>query len=202
MAEWKRAGGFGGKGGFGGGKKGGFQKKSFGAPRFGGGFKKDAGRRSFGSRDEGGEREMFDAVCSNCGSDCQVPFKPNGKTPVLCKTCFAKSREEEGGGERRSFGGDRGDRGGFGARRDGPGGFGEKKQFDTRTSFKGERSYMPRTDTPPDPRIGGLEKGLVEVNQKLDRLIDLLSGVTLESAVRKVSKKPTKKKAVADEETF
>ncbi len=191
MAEWKRAGGFGGKGGFGGGKKGGFQKKSFGAPRFGGGggFKK----KSFGSRDEGGEREMFDAVCANCGNACQVPFKPNGKTPILCKACFAQSRDaEEGGGERRSFSKDFA---GKGVGRD----FAEKKQFGTRTSFKGERSYAPRSESTADPRIAELEKGLAQANEKLDRLIDLLSGVTLTSAVRTVSKKKAK---AADEETF
>ena len=25
-----------------------------------------------------GDREMHHAVCSNCGKDCEVPFKPTG----------------------------------------------------------------------------------------------------------------------------
>lgn len=35
-------------------------------------------------------RETFSAVCDNCGKSCGVPFKPNGKKPVLCSLCFAQ----------------------------------------------------------------------------------------------------------------
>ena len=39
-----------------------------------------------------GTREMHDAVCAQCGAQCQVPFKPRpveeGGKPVLCKNCF------------------------------------------------------------------------------------------------------------------
>ena len=38
------------------------------------------------------EREMHDAVCSECGENCQVPFKPSGDKPVKCQECFRKSR--------------------------------------------------------------------------------------------------------------
>lgn len=62
-------------------------------------------RRSRGGRDSG-RREMFSAVCANCGDNCEVPFKPSGDKPVLCSNCFEKS----GGGNRRSSGGPRGDR--------------------------------------------------------------------------------------------
>jgi CxxC-x17-CxxC domain-containing protein len=34
--------------------------------------------------------EMFDAKCSICGKDTSVPFKPDGKRPIYCKTCIAK----------------------------------------------------------------------------------------------------------------
>lgn len=41
-------------------------------------------------------RELHDAVCAQCGSQCQVPFKPRpveeGGKPVLCKACFTASR--------------------------------------------------------------------------------------------------------------
>lgn len=30
------------------------------------------------------------SVCAECGKDCEVPFKPNGKKPVLCSKCFNK----------------------------------------------------------------------------------------------------------------
>ena len=33
---------------------------------------------------------MFDVVCSNCGKNCQVPFRPTGDKPVYCSDCFEK----------------------------------------------------------------------------------------------------------------
>lgn len=39
-----------------------------------------------------GTRQMHDATCAQCGTACQVPFKPRpeseGGRPVLCSTCF------------------------------------------------------------------------------------------------------------------
>ena len=40
----------------------------------------------------GGRREMFPAVCGECGKATQVPFKPRGDRPVYCSDCFAKRR--------------------------------------------------------------------------------------------------------------
>ena len=37
--------------------------------------------------------QKFDAVCSNCGKACQVPFRPDGVKPVYCKDCFGAPRE-------------------------------------------------------------------------------------------------------------
>jgi CxxC-x17-CxxC domain-containing protein len=52
------------------------------------------GRRSaaprFGS--SGGPREMFPAVCAECGKPTQVPFKPRGDRPVYCSDCFSNRR--------------------------------------------------------------------------------------------------------------
>ncbi len=39
-----------------------------------------------------GAVQKFDAVCSNCGKACQVPFRPDGKNPVYCKNCFDAPR--------------------------------------------------------------------------------------------------------------
>ena len=33
---------------------------------------------------------MFDVVCSNCGKNCQVPFRPTSDKPVYCSECFEK----------------------------------------------------------------------------------------------------------------
>ena len=42
-----------------------------------------------------GAREMFDAVCVECGKECQVPFKPTEGKPVYCSECFAAKRAEQ-----------------------------------------------------------------------------------------------------------
>lgn len=38
------------------------------------------------------ERKMYPAKCSECGSDCEVPFKPIKVEPIKCKDCFKKSK--------------------------------------------------------------------------------------------------------------
>ncbi len=35
-----------------------------------------------------GPREMFPAICSECGRDTMVPFRPTGDKPVYCRDCF------------------------------------------------------------------------------------------------------------------
>ena len=46
---------------------------------------------------------MFQAVCSTCGTETQVPFKPSGDRPVLCRDCFEAKKSSGGTGrERRS----------------------------------------------------------------------------------------------------
>lgn len=48
------------------------------------------------------ERILFSAMCDNCQTEIQVPFKPDGKRPTFCKDCLkdyqrmmAKNREKE-----------------------------------------------------------------------------------------------------------
>lgn len=36
----------------------------------------------------GGERMMFDTVCSQCGQATQVPFSPRPDKPVYCPDCY------------------------------------------------------------------------------------------------------------------
>ncbi|MEN6328633.1 MAG: zinc-ribbon domain containing protein [Syntrophomonas sp.] len=38
-------------------------------------------------------REMFAAVCAECGADTQVPFRPVDGRPVFCMECFQKQKE-------------------------------------------------------------------------------------------------------------
>jgi CxxC-x17-CxxC domain-containing protein len=37
-------------------------------------------------------RQMFSAVCSQCGGTAQVPFEPRGDKPVYCSSCFEQQR--------------------------------------------------------------------------------------------------------------
>ena len=37
-------------------------------------------------------REMHKAICSECGKECEIPFKPTEGRPVYCRDCFAKKR--------------------------------------------------------------------------------------------------------------
>lgn len=65
------------------------RNNAFDGRRSGGGF---SGRNS-------GRAEMHKAICSECGKDCEVPFKPSGNKPVLCSDCF---RGKGGADQRRS----------------------------------------------------------------------------------------------------
>lgn len=44
--------------------------------------------RNGGGASSYGQREMFPAVCAECGRDTMVPFKPNNEKPVYCRDCF------------------------------------------------------------------------------------------------------------------
>lgn len=37
-------------------------------------------------------REMFSAICSECGQTAQVPFQPRTDKPVYCSSCFERVR--------------------------------------------------------------------------------------------------------------
>lgn len=85
---------------------GNFGRRSFGGDRGGfsgrsrGGF--SGGRRpSFNDRNDG-PREMFDAVCDNCGKNCQVPFRPTSGKPVYCSDCFEKMGGRDGRDDNRN----------------------------------------------------------------------------------------------------
>lgn len=60
-----------------------------GGSRFGGG----GGGGGRGGRPQGGgPKELFDAVCSACGTQTKVPFRPVEGRPVYCRDCFRSQR--------------------------------------------------------------------------------------------------------------
>ena len=124
----------------GGGSRGGDRGGSRGGDR--GGF----------NRGGGGDREMFTAVCDECGRECQLPFKPSSNKPVYCSRCFEKydPKKTGFGGDR---GGDREDRGS----RDFGGDRPDNREFATK-----------RIDSNSNEKLIEL---LSSINAKLDRVI-------------------------------
>lgn len=105
---------------------------------------RDSGRRE-------GRPEMFSVVCDECGSGCQVPFKPTGDRPVYCSDCF---RDMDWGwrddrNDRGRWRDDRNDRWGrSGGWRDE---FGERKMFPAVCDQCGndcELPFKPMSDKP------------------------------------------------------
>jgi|SRR5689334_23831113 len=63
--------------------------------------KSSAGGRPSAGTTTGG-RELFTAVCSDCGNETQVPFMPTGARPVYCRNCYQNHRAEAPRGARTS----------------------------------------------------------------------------------------------------
>jgi CxxC-x17-CxxC domain-containing protein len=50
-------------------------------------------KKSYGGPKSFGPREMTKTVCSDCGKECEVPFKPTEGRPVYCRDCLPKHRK-------------------------------------------------------------------------------------------------------------
>lgn len=92
---------------FGGGKKFGGNKGSFGGNRDGGRSfdrERDSGNRGgFSSRRGDDNRpQMHNAVCTNCGNNCEVPFRPMSGKPIFCNDCFKSKRNDSPREEKNS----------------------------------------------------------------------------------------------------
>ncbi len=37
-------------------------------------------------------REMFPAICAQCGKETKVPFEPRNNRPVYCSDCYSRGR--------------------------------------------------------------------------------------------------------------
>ncbi|MBI2853933.1 MAG: zinc-ribbon domain containing protein [Chloroflexi bacterium] len=42
------------------------------------------------------QRQMYPAVCAQCGKQTQVPFEPRGTRPVYCSDCFSRQPARAG----------------------------------------------------------------------------------------------------------
>ena len=48
-----------------------------------------------------GSKQLFDVICAKCKKETQVPFKPTGSKPVLCRECFQKDKPQDGSRTRK-----------------------------------------------------------------------------------------------------
>jgi CxxC-x17-CxxC domain-containing protein len=113
------------------------------------------GRPSFNNNRNSGPKQMFPAICDNCGRECEVPFRPSGNKPVFCSDCFEGSSNDEFGGGDRSF---------------------ERRDYNSKPSFnrddRGSRGGDDRGGSREN--IGGLAKHMEAMNTTLNRILKVL----------------------------
>lgn len=159
--------------------------RNFNNKRIGG---RDSG--GFGGRDSGnfrgrsqGRSEMHRTTCTECGNQCEVPFKPRGDKPVYCDNCFKKDShfEPRQSGGRRNSGRDFG-RSNFGER--------ERRMHKATCAECGGRCEVPFKPTGEKPVYcsdcfgggGGHESKKTDshkenfetLNKKLDKVLKIL----------------------------
>ena len=59
----------------------------------------DSRKRSFDGRDS----VLYDAVCDNCGIDCEVPFRPTKGKTIYCDKCFGITKEKDANQSQKEF---------------------------------------------------------------------------------------------------
>lgn len=167
----------------------------------GGGFNRGFGGNSGGQRfdrRDNGPRQMHQAVCSECGASCEVPFRPTGVRPVFCSNCFGKQQDNAGAGRSNRFEGNSEDKPYFDSR----------QMHDTVCTKCGKPCQVPFKPEPGKSAFcencyqkGGsknvnsseVAEQLKMLNAKIDRLVNaLVPGAASES------KKNDKKKEVKE----
>lgn len=145
----------------------------------------------FGS--DRGPVTMHDAVCDECGKECQVPFRPSGEKPIYCSSCF----EKQGNGIPR-----RNSRDSRGSERD----FQDKEMFSAVCDDCGKNCQVPfrpssgkpiycsdcfeKRGNSHDRESSGRSNqapsvDLSEINAKLDKIIALIESKSEEKVVKK-----------------
>jgi CxxC-x17-CxxC domain-containing protein len=150
---------------------------------------------------------MFQATCSDCGRECEVPFRPVNGRPVFCSNCFKK--DEDSGPSR------------FDSRDSGRPSFGEKRMFQAECAKCGKSCEVPfrptgekpvycrdcfggsTTGRPSMPSFSSQPQGpsngeqLRAINAKLDQILKALGATTPTKVVAAAPKAiaPAAKKA-------
>jgi CxxC-x17-CxxC domain-containing protein len=129
-------------------------KKRFDSkPRFESHGRRDEGRGGSSYNDRGPkEVQLFSATCTTCGKSCEVPFRPDGTKPVLCRDCFA-AKNASPMAEGRNY----------------------SDRPDTRSNERPQFTPRP-TSAPavPSVEIAALTKQVSSLQSKVDEILSLL----------------------------
>jgi len=153
--------------------------------------KKDSKKRSFEKGRFGNKErpQMYEAICSECGKRCEVPFKPTGEKPVFCSQCYSN---REGGEPRKGR----------------ENSFREKRMFSAICEKCGKRFELPfrpiegravycddcfegNNNKVDSKSFDQYKKQLDSLNEKLDKIINILTLIS--SSVTPEEKKPKNK---------
>ena len=169
--------------------------KEFGRKDYGGG----EGRRFGGGG--AGKPSMHEAICSDCGKECKVPFRPTSDRPIFCSSCFEKHGNVSPGRSER--------------RNDERSNFGDKRMFEAICDKCGNKCLVPFRPTSGKPvycsqcfdRGGGVggksadqhREQFEVLNAKLDNILRILRPVVPAETIReegatKKAEKPKKHK--------
>ena len=158
-------------------------------------------RQGFGGR--GPNRpSMHKAVCSKCGNECELPFKPSGDKPVFCSKCFQNNKSSDSGRPQRRD-----------SRRPS---FGDKRMYEAVCDKCGNKCSVPFQPSGGKPVYcskcfqGKDDRGsrsteqykeqFESLNAKLDKILVLLTPIE-DSKPKEEVKKTEKKKRVTKKTT-
>ena len=116
----------------------------------------------------GNDREMqlFEATCTTCGKSCEVPFRPDGTKPVLCRTCFAEKNASPA--QSNSFSG------------------GDRFSRDERPQRRPERPYESarpqQTNVSSTKDYEPLVRQMTAIDAKLNQIMDYVKALEIKIA--------------------
>jgi CxxC-x17-CxxC domain-containing protein len=119
----------------------------------------DNGRPPRFERDDS-KPELFKTTCTTCGKPCEVPFRPDGIKPVLCRECFSAKNGAPFTPKLRTNDRDQG-----------------TNKFRPDPS-KSPADYVPFQPT-RDANYKELKQQITVLESKINRLVDLMSPVAI-----------------------
>ena len=153
-------------------------------------------RGNFGARDDRGPRPaMHPATCSQCGSACEVPFKPVSGKSIFCRNCFKRDEHAAPKKFERNDRPSRFERNDRFERSDRPAFGGEKQMFPAECVKCGQECQVPfrpngrkpvycsncfvKPEFVPFQKPLPSKDQLEVINSKIDRILELLDSESI-----------------------